>query len=64
MGKYTDALSQGKSFSLPAGFSAEHTWNLIKFIIAFDMRFEYYPDKDDLEKERADLECLGGCIPA
>ena len=56
IGKYTDALSQGKSFSLPAGFSAEHTWNLIKFIIAFDMRFEYYPDKDDLEKEDGEEE--------
>ena len=56
IGKYTDALSQGKPFGLPAGFGDERSWNLIKFIIAFDMRFEYYPDMDDLEKEDGEEE--------
>jgi hypothetical protein len=56
IGKYADALLRGKVFSLPSGLDDESNWELIKFIVAFDTTFEYYPE--DEEGERDD-ECCG-----
>ena len=46
-----NGLAQRKVFTLPTWLDDESNWQLIKFIVAFDTTFKYYPDDDEEERE-------------
>ena len=47
IGKIADAIAARKCFDLPTGVFDEDDWNDIKFILAFNTSFDYFPEKED-----------------
>ena len=45
--KYADAIAQKRTFPLPSGFLDEKEWERVKFILAFDTSFTYFPEDED-----------------
>ena len=47
LAKYADAIAQKRTFPLPSGFLDEKEWERVKFILAFDTSFTYFPEDED-----------------
>ena len=48
IGKFSRAIESEKPFDLPCRYDDEDNWNNIKFVLAFDTSFDYFPENEDL----------------
>ena len=47
LAKYADAIAQKRTFPLPSGIFDQADWESVKFILAFNTSFDYFPEDED-----------------
>ena len=57
--KYVDAIADEKCYRLPTDLSDLHFWQAVKFILAFNTSFKYFPeDEDGNQEEESETDYL------